>query len=56
MNVTEGYDFFAYESIKVGNEEAGTSDLNQLYDTLKANKDKDQTSNILDMLRWKVHG
>ena len=56
MNVTEGLKISAEESIRVGKEEVGTSNFNQLYDELQKNQDKDQTRNILDIEQQKVRG
>ena len=39
--------FFVEESIKVGNNEDGTSNLNKAYDKFQANKDKKSTIHIL---------
>ena len=36
VNVTDALDIFAYERIKVGKEEAGTSAFNQVYDKFQA--------------------
>ena len=56
VNVTEGLEIFAEESIRVGKEEAGTSAFNQAYDTFQAKQDKAQTRELLDLARRKVHG
>ena len=47
---------FSNERIKVGKEETGKSDNNQAYDKLQENQDKDQTRQLLEMARQKVHG
>ena len=40
VNVTEGLENFAEDRIRVGKEEAGTSNFNQAYDKLQANQEK----------------
>ena len=56
VNVTDTFNLFAEERIKVGKNEAGTSALNQEYDKLQANQDKDQTRQLLELARRKIHG
>ena len=43
VNVTECFEMFAEERIRVGKEEAGTSAFNQAYDEFRAKQDKAQT-------------
>ena len=52
----EGLKMFAEEGIGVGKEDSGTSTFNKSYDKLKANQDKAQTRQLLDLAWWKVHG
>ena len=40
VNVNDGLNCFAEESIKVGKEEDGTRDLNPVYNKSQANQDK----------------
>ena len=42
--------------IRVGKEEAGTSDFNQVYDKFQAKQDKAQTRQLLELSRQKFHG
>ena len=49
VNFTEGLNLSTDESIKVGKEEAGTSDFNHAYDKFWANQDKAKTSQLLEM-------
>ena len=56
VNVTEGLKTFAEERIRVGKEEAETSDFNQAYDKLQANQDKAQTRKLLELAWQKFHG
>ena len=56
MNVTEGLEKISEDKIKVGKEEAGTSDFNQVYYKLKAKQDKAQIRNLLEMVQRKFHG
>ena len=56
VNVNEGLEMFSEERIRVGKEEAGPSDFNQAYDKLQAKQDKDQTKQLLELVRQKVHG
>ena len=51
-----GPHFFSEKRIKVGKEEAGTSNFNKSYDMFKSNQDKAQTRKLLEILRQKVHG
>ena len=52
----DGFNFFAEERIRVGEEEAGTSASNQAYDKFQVKQDKAQTIQLLDLVRRKVHG
>ena len=56
MNVTDSLNYFSEERVKVGKEEAGTSAFIPAYDKFQENQDKDQTRQILDLARQKVHG
>ena len=56
VNVTEGLNCFSDERIRIGKEESGTRTFNQAYDKFQANQDKAQTSQILELALWKVHG
>ena len=51
FNVTEGLEKIAEESIRVGKEEARKSAFNQAYDKFQANKEKSQTSHLLELGR-----
>ena len=55
VNVTDALDYFSEERIKVGNEEGGTSNFNQAYDTFQENQDKAQKRQLLELAKWKVH-
>ena len=55
VNVTEGLENFAEDRIRVGKEEAGTSNFNQAYDKLQANQEKAQTRQILDLAQRNIH-
>ena len=48
--------FLKEDIIKVGKEEAGTSNFNKSYDTFKSNQDKAQTRKLLEMAYQKVYG
>ena len=50
MNVTDALDFFAEEMIKVGKEESGTSAFNKVYGKFKADQDKAQTRQLLELV------
>ena len=56
VNFTEGPKTLVGERIRVRKEEAGTSALNQAYDKLQAKNDKDQTRQILELLRQNIYG
>ena len=56
MNVTDALKLFSEERIRVGKEEASTSDYNQAYDKFQEKQDKAQTKHLLDLARRKVHG
>ena len=56
MNVTDALDFFAEERIKIGNEGAGTSTLNQAHYKLQAKKDKAQTRQLLELAKKNFYG
>ena len=56
MNINEVLKMFAEEMIKVGKEEAGTSNFNQAYDKFQAKHDKNQKRKLLDIARRKFHG
>ena len=56
MNVTDDPKTFSEKRIKVGNEEAGTSAFNQVYDKFQVKQDKAQTRQLLELARWKVRG
>ena len=55
VNVTEGLEKFAEDRIRVGKEEAGTSNFNQDNDKLKANQEKAQTRQILELAQRNIH-
>ena len=55
MNITEGLNFFAEETIKVGKGEAGKSSFNQAYDKFQAKKEKIMTRQLLEMMQHKVN-
>ena len=56
VNVTEGLEIFAGEMIRVGKEEAGTSDFNKAHDKFQAKQDKAQTRQLQQLARRKVCG
>ena len=56
VNVSKGLKHFAEERIRVGKEESGTSAFNEAYDKFQAKQDKDQTMQLLKLVRQKVHG
>ena len=56
MNVTDTLECFSDDTTKVGKYEAGISAFNQVYDTSKANQEKAQTMQILELKCRKVHG
>ena len=47
VNITEGLETFAEESIRFGKEDVGTSAFDQYYNKLQAKKDRDQTQGVL---------
>ena len=56
LNITYAIGFSSEERIKVGKEEAGTSNFDQAYDKFQAKQEKAQTRQILELTQQKVHG
>ena len=56
MNVTDTLECFSDDTTKVGKYEAGISAFNKVYDTSKANQEKAQTIQILELAWRKVRG
>ena len=56
VNVTDDLKTFPEERIEVGKEKAGTSAFNQAYYKYQAKQDKNQTRQLLELARRKVHG
>ena len=55
MNVTEGFEGFIEQRIKVKKDEAGASTFNQLYDKSQVDQYKFVKKKLLDIV-WNVHG